>query len=592
LRSLSDLFQLVQRPIDEEPAPSDRLTTCPHCSADLTSQQTYHSFAVCESCRHHFTLPARRRVELLADRGSFKEYQRRLVATDPLAFSDRVPYRQRLDEARRRTGLLDAVVSGTCTIGSHAAVLAVVDFEFMGGSMGSVVGEKIASAFELAVDKHLPIITVASSGGARMQEGMLSLVQMAKTSAAVQRLHRAGLPFISVLTNPTTGGICASFANLGDITLAEPHALIGFAGPRVVEQTTGHKLPAGSHTAEFQFAHGTVDVIVDRVELRSYLMRFLGLLCSTNRLPIHKRSAQLTKIDEPDESPWEAVRLARRPDRPTAMAYIQRMTSGWTELHGDRLHSDDPAIVCGPAEFGGQTVMIIGQERGGDVVERERRNGGRPRPQGFRKAQRAMALAAKFHLPVITLIDTPGADPGFASEQHGLARSIATTLALMSDLPVPIVSVIIGEGGSGGALALGVADRILMLEHAIYSVIAPEGAAAIIYRDAGRAEDVSQALKLTAHDCKQLGVVDAIVPEPEGAAHTAPDEAAGLLQNALLYELATIGRRAPEKLVESRYRKFRKMGQFETLSRWDFSKLLERLPRPRADRTEPAPPSI
>ncbi len=548
----------------------------------------YRSFAVCESCRHHFTLPATRRVELLADRGSFKEHQRRLISTDPLTFSDRLPYRQRLDEARRRTGLLDAVVSGTCTIGGHAAILAVVDFEFMGGSMGSVVGEKIAAAFELAIDRRLPLITVASSGGARMQEGILSLVQMAKTSAASQRLHRAGLPFISVLANPTTGGTYASFANLGDITIAEPRALIGFAGPRVVEQTTGGKLPHGSHTAEFQLAHGMIDEIVDRVELRGYLMRVLGLVASTYRLSAGRCPAYLQEIAEPDESPWELVRLARRPDRPTAMAYIQRITSSWTELHGDRFHGDDPATICGLAELGGQTVIIIGQERGVDEADRARRNAGRPRPEGFRKIQRAIELAAKLHFPVVSLIDTPGADPGLASEENGLARSIATTLAVMSDLPVPIVSVIIGEGGSGGALALGVSDRVLMLEHAIYSVIAPEGAAAIIYRDASRAEEVSRALKLTAHDCKYLGVVDVIVPEPEGAAHAAPDEAARLLKNALLYELATIQNRAPRKLVAERYRKFRKMGRFDTLPGWDISRLLQRLPLPvRSERAGP-----
>ncbi|MDP9310996.1 MAG: acetyl-CoA carboxylase, carboxyltransferase subunit beta, partial [Chloroflexota bacterium] len=493
MKTLTDLIQLFQRPADHdhEPVLAEHRTTCTECSAVLTKQDTYRHFAVCERCRHHFTLPARRRIELLADRSSFKEYQRRLVSSDPLTFSDRISYRQRLDEARRRTGLLDAVVSGTCTIGGHDVVLAVVDFEFMGGSMGSVVGEKITAAFELAVDKHFPIITIVSSGGARMQEGMLSLVQMAKTSSAAQRLHRAGLPFISILTNPTTGGICASFANLGDITIAEPRALIGFAGPRVVEQTTGQKLPPGSHTAEFQYQYGLLDEIVDRAELRNYLMRILSLLCVTRRFPRDTNRLRVQKPVEPDESPWELVRLARRPDRPTALAYIRRMTNNWTELHGDRLHADDPATVCGIAELEGQSVVIISQERGADLAERTERRGGRPRPEGFRKAQRAMALAAKLHLPVISLIDTPGADPGFMSEQHGLARSIATTLATMSDLPVPIISIIIGEGGSGGALALGVADRILMLEHSIYSVIAPEGAAAIIYRDASRAEDVT-----------------------------------------------------------------------------------------------------
>jgi acyl-CoA carboxylase subunit beta len=589
LKTLQDLINLFQRApeTEAEVPPQTTPQVCPDCGEELGSQELYRRLSICEQCRRHFTLSARRRIDLLADRGSFKEDHRRLVSNDPLTFSDRLPYRKRLDEARRRTGLLDAVVTGTCTLGGRSIVLAVVDFEFMGGSMGSVVGEKITSAFELALERRLPIITVASSGGARMQEGMLSLVQMAKTSAAAQRLHRAGLPFISVLADPTTGGIFASFASLGDITIAEPRALIGFAGPRVVEQTTGRKLPPGSHTAEAQLRYGMIDQIVERVELRGYLMQILSLLGPQQRQPLHKRQAQIQQLHEPDAAPWEIVRLARRPDRPTAMAYVRSMTTGWTELHGDRLHGDDPATICGLAELGGQTVVIIGQERGADEEERARRNGGRPQPEGFRKAQRAMALAAKFHLPLISLIDTPGAKPDLESEESGLARAIATTMATMSDLPVPIVSVIIGEGGSGGALALGISDRVLMLEHAIYSVIAPEGAAAIIYRDASRAEDVSRALKLTAHDCKFLGVIDTIVPEPEGAAHSAPEEAARLLRNALLLELSNIQGRAPGKLVAARQRKFRKMGRFETLSNWDISALLQRLGL-RAERVDSA----
>lgn len=417
---------------------------------------------------------------------------------------------------------------------------------------------------------------------------MLSLVQMAKTSAAAQRLHRAGLLFVSVLTNPTTGGIYASFASLGDITVAEPRALIGFAGPRVVEQTTGEKLPPGAHTAEFQLEHGGIDAIVDRTTLRGYLGRLLGFRCTQEPERPSAAQSSIQMPAEPDESPWNVVRLARRPDRPTAVAYIRHMTSSWMELHGDRHHGDDPSVVCGLARLADRTVVIVGHERGTDEVERERRHGGRTHPEGFYKAQRAMALAAKFHLPVITLIDTPGAHPGITSEQHGLARSIATTLALMVDLPVPIVSAIIGEGGSGGALAFGVADTIVMQEHAIYSVIPPEGAAAILFRDTSHAEELSRALKLTAHDCKYLGVVDRIVPEPQGAAHTAPEEAARLLKEVLLHELAAIQRHSPEKLVEARYRKFRKMGRFEALPRWDVAKLLERLPR--LDRSELAPP--
>lgn len=587
MKALSGINNLFHHPVDKDGGPVEP-NICPRCSSDLTAQETYQQFSVCENCRYHFALLARRRVGLLADRDSFKEQQRRLVSTDPLEFSDRLSYRQRLDEARRATGLLDAVITGTCKIGGRNAVLAVVAFEFMGGSMGSVVGEKITAVFELAIEEGLPLITVVGTGGARMQEGMLSLVQMAKTAAAAEHLHGAGLPYISVLTNPTTGGIYASFASLGDITVAEPHALIGFAGPRVVEQTTGRKLPTGSHTAEFQLGHGMLDEIIDRTELRDYLVRVLSLLCPTRRQPRVKGRRRPPKVAEPDESPWEMVSLARRPDRPTSLSYLKRITEEWVEINGDRLHGDDLSIVCGFAELGGRIVVSVGQERGSGEAEHERRGGGRTRPTGFRKAQRALHLAAKFHVPVICLVDTPGANPDIVSEENGLGRAIATTLATMSDLPVPIISAIIGEGGSGGALALSVADRVLMLEHAVYSVIAPEGAAAILYRDASRAEDLSKALRLTAYDCKQLGVVDGIVPEPEGAAHANPDEAARILKQALIYELAAIERQSPEKLIKARYRKFRKMGRFKTQSIWGMSRVLERLsPSTSSQRSEP-----
>jgi acyl-CoA carboxylase subunit beta len=556
------------------------ITACRRCGTDLSVSATWVRLRVCSQCRFHGPISARRRLELLLDEGSFREAHQALTSVDPLVFSDRVPYSARLEEAREKTGLDDAVIIGTGRVNGHECVVAVLEFEFMGGSMGTVVGEKVALAIELAVDRRLPFISISASGGARMQEGMLSLVQMAKTSAAATRLSQAGLPFISVLTNPTTGGVYASFASRGDIILAEPGALIGFAGPRVIEQLTGKAKPKDAQTAEYLLTNGQIDGVVDRARLRNVLATLLQLL-ATARTAAPRTEGELYRPEtRPPSSAWEAVELARHPDRPTSRDYIRVMLPQFVELHGDRRSQDDPAVICGIGDLGGITVMLIAQERGRGDEERERRHGGRMGAEGYQKAARAMRLAGAWGLPVLTLIDTPGAALDFDSEARGLAPSIAQCLSTMSILPVPIVAVVIGEGGSGGALALGVADRILMQEDSIYSVIAPEGAAAILYHDAHRARDLADALKLTAADCKMLGVVDTLVPEPEGGAHLDPDYAALLLRNFVLDALLELHKTNPKRLIDERYRKFRRMGQQPSASRREaFARDMEQLQR-------------
>jgi acetyl-CoA carboxylase carboxyl transferase subunit beta len=389
-------------------------------------------------------------------------------------------------------------------------------------------------------------------------------MQMAKTAAAAKRLHSQRLPHISILTNPTSGEVYASFANLGDVILAEPRALIGFAPLRIVQETSGKPLPEGSHTAEDHLRHGMIDQVVDRTRMRQLLSILLDLLSARYRLRLTKRGKSHPVPEHPGEQAWQTVQLARHQERPTAKDYISRIASSSVELHGDRHYGDDSAVVCAVAELSGEAVVMIGQERS--------HNEGRAYPEGFRKAQRTMRLAAVFGMPVITLIDTPGAYPGIDSEERGIGQAIASTLALMSDLPTPIISAIIGEGGSEGALALGLADRILMQENAIYSVISPESAASIIYRDASKAEEMASALKLTAGDCKELGVIDAIVPEPEGGAHADHDEAARLLKNAIVRELLETQQLPLAKLVRNRYKKFRRIGEYSSYFRAAISK--------------------
>lgn len=572
---------------------------CPQCSTEHTPKTLEAALYVCPVCRTHLYMPARARVAMLEDPRSFKELDRGLISVDPLRFTDQRSYRERLAEARQKTGLREAVVIGEARIEGRRVMLIVFDFEFMGGTMGSVVGEKVADAFEFATKHRLPVVSVAASGGARMQEGMLSLMQMAKTAAARAAHDRAGLAFISILGNPTFGGVAASFASLGDVIIAEPGALVGFVGPRVIGMTIGEKVPAESHRAEFLFRSGMVDLIVPRPELRgavAYLVGHLGkdTRARRRRQRVPRGAVKRRRPPEP-EATWQTVQLARHPGRPTSADYISRLFARFVELHGDRFYGDDPAVMCGFGEFEDDTVVVIAQERGRNEQEQEMRHHGMAYPEGYRKALRIMQLAAKFGLPLVTLIDTPGAYPGVEAEQRGIAQALATNLAAMSVLPTSVVSVVIGEGGSGGALSLGVADRVLMLEHAIYSVISPEGAAAILWRDAGKAAQVADALKITADDLLRLGIIEGIVPEPPGGAHLDHDLAARLLHDALAVALRDLRGQSPEALLRHRYQKYRHIGRvgvyWRQVVRAEMQELLERLEQ-RVSRREAEPDSM
>ena len=592
VKDFSEQISGQQRGEEENEEVVAEITECLYCGTDLSSSDLFQRYRLCPNCRYHYAVPAWQRIAVLADEGSFIEINPSVASLDPLSFSGEASYKKRVFDAQKRTGLPEAVVTGVCQIEGALTVLIVLDFGFLGGSMGCVVGEKVALAFEHALKKKLPIVAVISSGGVRVQEGVLALMQMAKTAAVAQRLHDAGLPFISVLTNPTTGEVYASFANLADMIIAEPNALIGFAPLKVMEQAEGKPLPPKAHTAEFHLEHGLIDCIVERPGLRGLLAILLDLLSSQYRIALRRRFGPYPPIAPRRESAWQSVQLARHQQRPTSLDYIGRMTSSFVELRGDRFYGDDGAVVCGIGEIGGEAVVIIGQERGRGDDGRKR---GRAYPEGFRKALRAMKLAAKFRLPLITLIDTSGAYPGLEAEERGVGNAIAQCLAMMSDLPVPIISVIIGEGGSEGAIALGVANVNLMLENAFLSVVPPEQAAALLYRDVTKAEAIAPALRITAQDCKQLGVVDVIVPEPKGGAHADPDEAARLLKRFILNELVGIQRLRPRTLINERYDKFRHMGRYSSRIRVAISReraqIEEYLARRVGELKQDSPPS-
>jgi acyl-CoA carboxylase subunit beta len=536
-------------------------TACRRCRTLIYRKRFHRGLWVCPDCNWHAPLTAQQRVEQLLDPGSIERLDFTVVPGDPLGFADTKPYAERLRAAQRRTGLADAVMCARGEIAGSLVLVAAMDFRFMGGSLGAGVGEVLTQAAEMALRDRTPLLLVTASGGARMQEGALSLMQMAKTSQALGQLDQAGILTIALVTDPTYGGVAASFASLCDVILAEPGTRMGFAGPRVIQQTIGKSLPEGFQTAESLLQHGLIDDIQPRSALRPALAR---ILAATKPPGDDPAAAPDALIRDPellaDDDAWQVVQRARELDRPTTLRYIQDVLDGFYELHGDRMSGDCPAMVGGIGRLGGMPVVVLGHEKGSTMAERVARNFGMATPAGYRKAARLMRLAAKLRTPLITLIDTPGAYPGVEAEERGQAIAIAESLRLMSALPVPAVAVVTGEGGSGGALALGVADRVLMFANAVYSVISPEGCASILWKTPAAAPAAAAALGLRARDLLAAGIVDAVIPEPAGGVACEPAAAARLLAAALAAMLRDLSRLTPGQMVTDRRARFRAFG--------------------------------
>lgn len=397
-----------------------------------------------------------------------------------------------------------------------------------------------------------------------MQEGIVSLMQMAKTSQAIKRHMEAGLLYVPVLTDPTTGGVTASFAMLGDIILAEPGALIGFAGPRVIAQTTGEKLPEGFQRAEFLVEKGIIDGIVKREEQRELLGRLLRIHKPGKNYEAFMENEEEafsgeSETFEEEKSPWERVEISRMAERPTALAYIEEIFEDFIELHGDRTFRDDGAIVGGIALLDGQPVTVIGQQKGKSIKENKSRNFGMVSPEGYRKALRLMLEAEKFNRPVITFVDTPGAACGIGAEERGQGEAIARNLAEMSGLTVPILSIVIGEGGSGGALGIAVANEVWMLENATYSILSPEGFASILWKDGKRAKEAADVMRITAGDLKELQVVEQVIPENGVATMENVSGIAMDMKRRMKKFLKEMSGLTSDEIREKRYERFRRM---------------------------------
>lgn len=560
--------------------PEGLLRKCNKCGGAIIAEDVKREYFICPKCGGYFRVHAYRRIEMIADENSFEEWDMDLQTENPLDYKG---YEEKIEKLQEKTGLREAVVTGKATILGEPAVLAICDGRFMMASMGEVVGEKITRAVERATRQKLPVIIFACSGGARMQEGIISLMQMAKTSAALKRHSDAGLLYISVLTDPTTGGVTASFAMLGDIILAEPKALIGFAGPRVIEQTIGQKLPKGFQRSEFLLEHGFIDQIVERPKMRETLGRILelhGKVQTDIEDTIDKTAGEAvskTTVHTADEikskdsenivdkaqnqkiNAWDRVLLSRRKNRPVGSDYIRMLFQDFTEFHGDRLYGDDPAIIGGIAYFKGQPVTVIAQEKGTNTKENIMRNFAMPSPEGYRKAVRLMKQAEKFHRPVICFVDTPGAFCGLEAEERGQGEAIARNLYELSGLKTPVLSIVIGEGGSGGALALAVADEVWMLENSIYSILSPEGFASILWKDSTKAKEAAEVMKLTADDLKKMGVIECVLEEPEQYMVQTMKPVVDQLRGKVEAFIENYEQMPEQKLTEHRYQRFRKM---------------------------------
>lgn len=545
----------------------ENVIECPFCGRELDKDKVIKRKYVCYECGYYFRVRTNNRIKMVADRGSFEQWFEDLVESNPLSFEG---YEEKLEATREKTGLTEAVTVGKCRIYGEEAVIGVCDSRFLMGSMGHVVGERITAAVERATELRLPVFIFCCSGGARMQEGIISLMQMAKTTAAIKKHSDAGLFYCTILTDPTTGGVTASFATVGDVIMAEPGALIGFAGPRVIKQTIGQDLPEGFQRAEFQVEKGFADGIVKREDLRKTIYYLIvanrpkeGVFRVRRQSEEDKRFMYTEILKEltwksRSLTAWEKVKAVRQAIRPSAKDYMDYIFDFFVEAKGDRAYGDDQAIMGGIAMLNGQPITVIADMKGNTIEECQKRNFGMPLPEGYRKALRLMKQAEKFGRPIVSFVNTAGAYCGIEAEERGQGEAIARNLLEMSALKVPVLCIVIGEGGSGGALATAVGNEVWMMENATYSILSPEGFASILWKDASAAPKASEVMNITSQDLNRLGVVEKIIPEFGGANPNTVEAIGEYMRDEIVKFLDACEGKDWESFAEERYNRFRK----------------------------------
>jgi acyl-CoA carboxylase subunit beta len=458
-------------------------------------------------------------------------------------------YLAELAAAREKTGLDESVITGEARLGGRRVAIVLCDFAFLAGSIGVAAAQRLVQGIERATAEQIPLIAVPSSGGTRMQEGTVAFLQMVKITAAVIAHRSAGLPYVVYMRNPTTGGVLASWASLGHVTAAEPGALIGFLGPRVYEALFNDTFPAGVQTAENLAEHGLVDAVVSPEMLRRVAIGALTVLASRSEAPPNVPDLPAEPSD--DEPAWDSIVRSRRPDRPGVRALLRIAANNVTPLQGTAEGEREPGLLLALARFGSASCVLLGQDR---------KFAAQPLgPAGLREARRGMRLAAELHIPLVSVIDTAGAALSKEAEEGGLAGEIARCLADLTMLAAPTISLLLGQGSGGAALALLPADRVIAAQHAWLSPLPPEGAAAIVYRDVSRAAEMAAAQGVRSRDLLRHRIVDRIVDERPDAA----DEPVAFLLRVgtvLEHELAVLWRRSPAELLEARLARYRLLG--------------------------------
>lgn len=478
--------------------------------------------------------------DALLDDGSFVSWD-----DPPLAVPMSAEYRGELDAAAAQTGLDESVVTGEGRVFGRRVALVACEFDFLAGSIGVAAAERISAAVHRATAAGLPLLASPASGGTRMQEGTVAFLQMVKIAAAVTLHKQAHLPYLVYLRHPTTGGVFASWGSLGHVTAAEPGALIGFLGPRVYEHLYGEPFPSGVQTAENLQRHGVIDAVVPLAVLRSTLDRALKVVSDPPADP------PAAPADEPlpDIPAWQSVEVSRRPDRP-GVSYLLRHGSTERVLLSGTGSGEAATTLLALARFGGQPAVVLGQQR---VV------GGLVGPAALREARRGMALAAGLRLPLVLVIDTAGPALSAEAEQGGLAGEIAGCLADLVTLDTPTVSVLLGQGSGGPALAMVPADRVLAALHGWLAPLPPEGASAIVYRDVAHAPELAAAQGIRSADLLRAGIVDAIVPERPDAADE-PKAFTARLSASIAAELHRLRSVPAEARLTARLERYRRIG--------------------------------
>jgi acetyl-CoA carboxylase beta subunit/acetyl-CoA carboxylase alpha subunit len=460
-------------------------------------------------------------------------------------------YLAALKAARDKTGVDEAVLTGAGRLRGRRVAAVVGEFRFLAGSIGVATARRLVAAVERATAEGLPLIAAPTSGGTRMQEGTVAFLQMANMTRAVTAHKAAGLPYLVYLRHPTTGGVFASWGSLGHVTVAEPEALIGFLGPRVYELLNGREFPTGVQTGENLFAHGLVDAVLPPEQVTDLAVRTLDILCSPRHgLP---RPSDLPQEELADVPAWESVTRSRRMDRPGVRRLLRHAAQPVIPLHGTQQGETGSGMRLALARFGAAPAVVLGQDRRGQTTD------GPLDPGALRTARRGMRLAEELRLPLVTIIDTPGAALSKEAEEGGLAGEIARCLADLVVLPSPTLCVLLGEGTGGGALALLPADRVIAAEHAWLSPLPPEGASAIVYRTVDRAPEMAEAQGVRSRDLLANGIVDRIVAERPDAADE-PEAFLARLGWVIEHELVGLLDTDPSTRLAARSDRYRHLG--------------------------------